>query len=149
MREKIETDREKGGERKKQMVKIVFFGGGENVHCTLLTCSEISISVVDTWKIFTKYGICFGIFYFAPDCAPGNSNNISYAASNEILFCFWNDEVIPGRLSRTSCVSIVCFLKTFLRKNIRKFHRARWRMVVKPRATKSNFKLLKLLTLFL
>ena len=51
MRETIETDRER--ERgKKQMVETVFLGGGAKiVHCTLLTCNEISISVEDTRKI--------------------------------------------------------------------------------------------------
>ena len=50
MGEKIETDRER--ERKKQMVVTVFFQGQS---CTLLTCNEISISVVDTWEIFYKH----------------------------------------------------------------------------------------------
>ena len=37
------------------MLETFFFGGGGGakiVHCTLMTCNEISISVGDTWKIF-------------------------------------------------------------------------------------------------
>ena len=49
MREKIEADRERERE-KEQMVETVSLRGGQN--CTLLTCNEISISVVNIWKIF-------------------------------------------------------------------------------------------------